>query len=387
MNVTIMAGAYEPAKFAGGPVQSLRRIVRAESRDHRIFVITRDRDIGDDQPFPGLSHGEWVSRGPAQVLYIRDTLRNVLKTLIRQMRTGSSDVLYLNSLFSPRFTLWPLLLQRLHIIRFHAILIAPRGELGPAALAIKSWKKRPTSFFLRHLLLPRATIFHASSLHEEEDIHRFLGWHAVNCVVQSNPAPSPRAPEKPLPGAALQIAQVGRIVKIKNLATTLEALAPVTFPVHLHIVGNVEDAKYWERCISLMARLPPNVQVSAPGHLDTDEVLGLLAHTDLMVLPTGGENFGQAIAEALSVGCPVVIPPTTPWTSMVERGAGYLIDQQDPSASIAGALAHYRGLTDAGRALRRKGTADLYSSWCEEQVRTSTSVFTSAAKLTRRRPL
>ena len=48
-----------------------------------------------------------------------------------------------------------------------------------------------------------------------------------------------------------------------------------------------------------------------------------MAANDLFFLPTRGENFGHVIAEALSVGTPVLISDQTPWRKLAAVGLGH----------------------------------------------------------------
>ena len=78
---------------------------------------------------------------PSSVQVERLPARIIL--LLRHFRRHSRrvDLVYLNSVFSPLFTMLPLLSQRLRLIPCRPILLAPRGELAPGALAIKPLKK------------------------------------------------------------------------------------------------------------------------------------------------------------------------------------------------------------------------------------------------------
>ena len=49
-----------------------------------------------------------------------------------------------------------------------------------------------------------------------------------------------------------------------------------------------------------------------------------------MLMPTAGENFGHVIAEALSVSCPVMCTPATPWTECLTAGGGLVVDTLEP---------------------------------------------------------
>jgi len=55
-----------------------------------------------------------------------------------------------------------------------------------------------------------------------------------------------------------------------------------------------------------------------------------LAAYHLFLLPTRGENFGHAILEALSAGCPVLISDQTPWRGLESSGIGWALPLTEP---------------------------------------------------------
>ena len=50
-----------------------------------------------------------------------------------------------------------------------------------------------------------------------------------------------------------------------------------------------------------------------------------LAHSELFVLPTRGENFGLAVAEALAHGTPAITTTAAPWEELVSRDCGWWV--------------------------------------------------------------
>lgn len=52
----------------------------------------------------------------------------------------------------------------------------------------------------------------------------------------------------------------------------------------------------------------------------------LLAGAGVFVLPTDGENFGIAVAEAMASRVPVIVSNTTPWGDLKKHGCGWWID-------------------------------------------------------------
>jgi glycosyltransferase involved in cell wall biosynthesis len=103
------------------------------------------------------------------------------------------------------------------------------------------------------------------------------------------------------------------------------------------IYGPAEDGEYWNCCRQLMKRLPANVSVKYWGGVPSDQVASIIDRHDLLFLPTRGENYGHVIAEALSVGTPVLLSDQTPWRNLQADGMGWDIPLAD-SAGFAGAI-------------------------------------------------
>ena len=72
------------------------------------------------------------------------------------------------------------------------------------------------------------------------------------------------------------------------------------------------------------------------GMLEGEEKRAALAHAELFVLPTHGENFGIAVAESLAHGTPVVTTTAAPWEALVRRDCGWWVEPE--GNAIKGAL-------------------------------------------------
>jgi len=74
------------------------------------------------------------------------------------------------------------------------------------------------------------------------------------------------------------------------------------------------------------------VRVSYCGVVRPAEVQAVFALYDAFILPTLGENFGHAIGESLSAGCPVLCSQLTPWTEVLNGGGGAALTGLEASA-------------------------------------------------------
>lgn len=360
--VLIPCQYYLPAMRAGGAPRSIAAIVEQDRTRSRIEIITRDTDLGVDRPFT-RAETDPVDRAQSDVVISRRSSRATWVAVWRRLRARDAgiDVLYLNSMFSPQYTLWPLALMSAGLVPRRQILLAPRGELSDAALAIKSRRKRLLRHALRPMLRRLDVTWHASGHEEAASVASFFRDPGQHMFLRTDPAVRPTEPSAP-ENAVLTICFLARMAPIKNFELLIRAARSLTVPTRIVVAGVLEDRAYWAKCAELIDQLPPHVVVEVRGHVDPDQVGELLRRSDAMVLPTLSESFGHAIAEALSVGCPVLVPDTTPWTPLIADGCGWLIDVGDP-VPLWQALEELAALPFPERHARRRTIVDRYATW------------------------
>lgn len=336
----ILTGAhyYCPGFLAGGPIRTLANLVEQLGHEFAFYLVTSDRDIGDGGPYPGVTESTWNRVGQAQVYYIPPGLSRLVR-LIRLFSTTPRDLVYLNSLFDPVFTLLPLMLRRLDMGPATPVVLAPRGEFSTGALGLKKTKK---ALFLRVARLVRlyhGVIWQASSDYEAADIRAWMGEDVRIMVAPNLPSAPPDAVQRGVNdrelGQPLRLVFLSRLAPKKNLDFALRVLRWVQVPVDFSIYGPPEDPAYLEVCRRLAALLPGHIKVHWQGAVTPEEVAAVLARQDLFFFPTRGENYGHVIAEALSVGTPVLIADTTPWRDLESAGVGWDLPLDDESAFAA----------------------------------------------------
>jgi glycosyltransferase involved in cell wall biosynthesis len=329
---------YLPGYKGGGGIRTLANMVDRLGGELEFDLVTRDRDLGDTRAYP-LPDGQWLPAGTARVHYL--PMAAGFSEVSRLVRESGADAVYLNSFFSPRFTLMPLLAARLARLPV-PVVIAPRGEFSPGALTLKRWKKIPFVATARAVRLFDGLLWQVSSPREEEDVRRWFGSGARVCVAPDLSGPVPADPGPPpakAPGE-LRVVFLSRISRKKNLDGALRMLAGVRGRVHLTINGPVHDTDYWAECQRLIARLPANVQVDYAGPVPHDRIHEALRGHHVFVLPTHGENFGHAILEAMLAGLPVVVSDQTPWSGLEALGVGADLPLAAPAA-FTGALQRF----------------------------------------------
>jgi glycosyltransferase involved in cell wall biosynthesis len=295
-----------------------------------------------------VSENRWVKVNNADVLYLSPGWSGLFKMIALLRSLDRRSVLYLNGVFSRRFSMLPVFLQWLRLTSFAQVVLVPRGEFSPGALNLKRRRKALYLTMARWLGLYRDVIWHATSEFEAEAIKLVFPGSRRICVAKMIPTATgdhreensscgaagedqaqsqePSAAGKaPFHAGRLRIVFVSRISRKKNLIGALRMLEGISGKIEFDIYGPAEDARYWDECQRVIASLPSNVHVKYWGAVEPEKVSKIFAESDLFLFPTLGENYGHVICEALAAGCPVLISDQTPWLNLEEKKAGWVI--------------------------------------------------------------
>ena len=369
--VLVFVDYYLPGFKAGGPIPSVSRII--EMADQCEFrVVTRDRDLGDSEPFSGVTPRSLKSLGRAQVIHIRSRFKDWW-WMRQEIKAWKPDAYYFNSIHSLISTLIPLMLLRLHLLpKVKTVVIAPRGEFGFGALSLKSRKKSSFKPMMRWLI-PADVTWHASSPDEVDQIKSWVGSHSVSkCafVVAPDPAIEPAEAASTGPMNQTVITFASRIDRMKGLdrANRIVGIVGRNTEFTWNIQGSVTDRKYLLEIEDQLSQMPANVKVIRNEAFNPDDSQRIFANSTAFVFPTLGENFGHVIAEALSVGCPVLLTADTPWRDLVNNGAGKIIDSDEQAAAQ---LRAWSELTYEDQIALRKSVHSGYKQWFENHNKVS----------------
>lgn len=334
--VVVSTPFYVPAYLGGGPIQTLKALINAAPSEFKIRVVCGNHDLGQTAPLTD-DPNRWVQVGPAQVRYVEGGIHSRIRAL---KHTDDADIIYLNSLFNPRYSLLPMLLKRLGFWKNGILLIAPRGELDPGALALKARKKRAFLIAFKLLRFHKTALWHASTPLEEAQIKNQFG--EVTALVRENETSLPQQAfiRPPREAGPARLLFVSRLDEKKGLHILLESLKNISQPLELKIVGAFENSDYESRCRRHIEQLGDNISIKFSGPLERENVLQSMRSADLLVFPTAGEIFGHVIAEALSQSCPVMCSSNTPWTGRLKMGGGVAV-QLNTSEAWAKATATF----------------------------------------------
>ncbi|MFC1818725.1 glycosyltransferase [Thermodesulfobacteriota bacterium] len=338
IKILTFVGYYLPGYKSGGPLRTIVNMVEQLSNDIEFWIVTSDRDLGDSSTYDDVKVDEWQRIGKAQVFYLSPEKRSFffLRDLIA---STPHDILYLNSFFDLEFSIKPQLAQRLlNKLTRKPVIVAPRGEFSPGALALKKTKKSIYIATSKWIGLYDKVTFQASSDYEAKDIIRVLGVTpgcikvAIDMPEKASGHPSCGLPYSSSSAGALKIIFLSRISSKKNLDFALRILEGIARNIVFDIYGPIEDSNYWAECQGLISKLPSNISVKYCGIVMPSEVKKTFSKYDLFLFPTRGENYGHVIAEALSAGTPVLISDQTPWRNLDSDGFGWDISLNIPNA-------------------------------------------------------
>lgn len=326
---------FLPGTAAGGPVGSIRNFTLALRNYYDIEIVTRDCEFRSHERYsPEAMEAVRAELGvPIHYLRADNSLLVSLARVLRAKRDTTS-VVYLNSFFARKFSHFPQILLRTLGYKGR-IVVATRGELTQGALSIK---KRRKALFLQlgnRLGWFTNLQFHASTEIEKAEILRVLPGADVavaRVIPTESAAPDARREATTWPSReVLQIALISRIAPVKNHRFLIDLMREVPGRVHLVFAGTMDVIPYWDDCRRSLALLPSRVTWEYVGLVSPQERLTLLESSHIFALPTLGESYGHAIAEALDAGCPTLISDRTPWHGLAEAGVGADLPLADPA--------------------------------------------------------
>lgn len=319
MKILVFTDWFYPGSQAGGPIQSLISMMKFSS--DTFYVITRNTDLNSSTSYSNVRSNIWQTsfQENIHVYYLNEDSLNE-NFIFKIHHKIKPDRIYLNSMWSPKFTLLPLNTGRKNGWS-DQIVLAPRGMLKPAAFNQKGFKKKVFLFFAKLNNLYANIHWHATSEIERTEIKKHFPKADIRIAPNiSNAAITPYKKELSSP---FRILTVGRISPEKGYYEALEAMRKwdPNQIVQWDILGLKENAELVRVLLNTEQEFA-KIKIQLHGHKNQDELKSFYEKAHLFFLPSRGENYGHAIAEALSHGIPVAISDTTPWKNLEEESAG-----------------------------------------------------------------
>ncbi|MFA6599588.1 MAG: glycosyltransferase [Candidatus Omnitrophota bacterium] len=196
--------------------------------------------------------------------------------------------------------------------------LSPCGMLDPWSMTQKKWRKKIYMILAGQQIISRAASIHFTSKQEKARSLPAMG-HVMKsfiCPLGVDNALFEHVPETqvfrerfPSIGDDKVILFLGRIHYKKQPELLIRAFKLVLskYPNSHLIIAGPGNATYVDSLKRLSFELQIGSKVLFTGMLTGDSKKETLSAADIYVLPSLQENFGIAVAEAMSVGCPVVI--------------------------------------------------------------------------------
>jgi glycosyltransferase involved in cell wall biosynthesis len=345
MRILQVVPSYLPAFRYGGPIRSVHGLSRAlMQRGHEVEVYTtsmdgeRDLDVPLAQPVdldgvkvtyfpvPWMRRLAWA---PALSRRLRETIH-------------SFDVVHLHSVF-----LWPTwAAARASLRAGKPYFLSPRGMLVDDLIKRKSrLVKRVWIRLIERQTIARAAGVHVTSELEATDM-RALGFKLpeVYCVPNGVQWPSSHTPLSDGPYAHLPRPYalfLSRISWKKGLDRLIEAWAMVP-DLHLVIAGNDEE-NYLPDLKALVQKVGVSDRVLFVGPVTDTDKWALYENAEMFVLPSYSENFGNVVAEAMAMSCPVLVTPEVGLAEVVRTSGAGVVTAGEPkelAATVCALLAN-----------------------------------------------
>ena len=125
---------FSPAYKAGGPIVSVNNIIEHLYHKFEFYVVTSIHDIDKKEVVFKEDSNKWITKKKYSIIYLSRSHQKIFfyNYILSEV---NPDIIYLNSLFSIRFSILPML----RLKNNERIILAPRGMLGDGALKIKSF--------------------------------------------------------------------------------------------------------------------------------------------------------------------------------------------------------------------------------------------------------
>jgi glycosyltransferase involved in cell wall biosynthesis len=332
LNILHVVPSYYPAIRYGGPIRSVHSLCAAlVRRGHVVHVYTTnvdgpgDSDVAIERPvdMDGVKV-TYFSVPALRRLYWSPVMAKWLKTAVRGF-----DMVHLHSVF-----LWPTWAAARAAHASHVpYIVTPRGQLVAELIRRKSrWLKLAWIALIERRTLAEAAALHVTTDLEAKDISA-LNLRLPKIVCIPNGVSWPRICERFKPEEYPTLTRpyalfLSRINWKKGLDRLIRAWVWVP-NLNLVIAGNDEEG-YQKQLEELAHTVGVSDRVCFIGSVTDEKKWAFYEGAELFVLPSYSENFGNAVAEAMAMSCPVVVTPEVGLARFVSDVRAGIITSGDP---------------------------------------------------------
>jgi len=310
---------YFPSFVYGGPIYSsaaLCKILAITGNDVTVITTTANGKVELDVEV-GVPH---LIEGVNVIYFKRLTKDNthfspdLLSYLWKH--ADRYDVIHIHSLwnFVSVFSLTICALKGITPI------VSPRGMLSDYVINTNHpLQKRMLHYFLGKRILSKVK-FHATAEAELDEIRKVFPKSKVTVIPNilleidglTDNVPSKRSND------VINLIYLSRVDPKKGIELLLKALADIKWNYHLTVVGSGSE-EYLSSLKQYTSQLNIEQKVTWAGPIYGSEKYTLLSNSDLMVLTSYNENFGNIVLESLACGTPVLLSDKVGLSTYVEK--------------------------------------------------------------------
>ena len=324
MQILQVTARYYPELQFGGPPQKIHALSRGlDSRGHDVQVVTlhsvqRSAQVVKHEVIE-VHYLPWVGRGAWQVPLGTDTLAAAIH---------QSDVVHCFGLYNLLCPAAAYLARRAG----RPFVLEPLGMYIPRARSL--WAKRLYHRLFTSWMSGKAAKVIATSPSEMEELAELveprrlvLRRNGIDLeLFQDLPSADGFRAAHGIPDGERVILYIGRISPIKNLKQLVHAFHDVSFErTRLVLIGPALEPDYAQDLTELIAMLGLDGRVLLTGPLYGEDKLAALAAADLFVLPSLSESYGNAAAEAVAAGVPVLLTGACGIAPQIDGRAGLAV--------------------------------------------------------------
>lgn len=323
---------YYPAVRYGGPIRAVHALCASlVRRGHQVSVYTTNVDGAGNSDVP---LGTPVDMDGVKVTYFPvSAFRRVCWSpqLARQVRgtITNFDLAHLHSVFLCPTYAAARAAERASV----PYVMSPRGMLVRDVIRAKSrFVKSAWIELFERRSLARAARLHVTAEIEGREVNELgLKLPEIMCVPNGVQWPERHAPfaagpfiDIPRP-YALFLSRINHKKGLDRLITAWKWVPKLT----LIIAGNDEEA-YLPELKALAQREGVADRVRFLGPVSDEHKWALYECAEMFVLPSYSENFGNVVAEAMAMACPVVITPEVGLAELVEQVGAGIVSPGEP---------------------------------------------------------
>ena len=244
------------------------------------------------------------------------------------------DLVHIHSFFSYLCTLGAII-ARIKKVKY---IMSPQGQLDSWVIKQKKIKKMVYHHLFEQQNLNNASAIHCTTNQEAQDVKK-NGITSPTFILPLGATPLVNlldakiririiyniAPSTPI------ILFMSRFHPKKNIELLLYACQNLAkrYDFHLILAGS-GNSEYEQYIFNLVLSLKLNERITIPGFVaEVEDKALVIQGSDIFVLPSHGENFGIAVAEAMRYGLPVIVTPEVQISPEIEANkAGIVVSKK-----------------------------------------------------------